>query len=203
MERKRVPGYITKKVSRDFGNVDTTPQRQVYPNSEFYPSGQPIPEGRSGLAPDEVGGLTTDFRDPIPPGAIGSREGQDEDTLGPPQYIDTVADYRGSQNDVSLHDPLNAVRSGGRSGIPFQDYASFTPRSAPMPRAAQDETFLRGAGKNLADPRMIDRDSSRLTASDRNRDLIDLYGLNKDGMVDGDIDVGSNPKTDQNFKRPK
>lgn len=199
MERKRAPGYITQKKSTDFGAIPVKVRGTIPSGSNpgLYPSGDPVPDGQNGLGDQN---MNTNFRDPIPPGKIGSRETNDIDAMGPPQYVDTVADYHGAQNDVNLHDPLNAVRSGGRTGVPFQDYALFTPRSAPMPRAAQDETFLRGAGKNLADPRMIDRDSTRTSISDRNVDIIDLYGMNVDGTVSADVNETVN---DSRLTRPK
>jgi hypothetical protein len=188
MERRRVAGYITKQVDRDFG-VDV-PVRPTVPsgaNPGFEPSGNPIPDGQTGLDPREQKPFTKKFRDLIPPGVIGSDDGEDLDKLGPPQYVDTVPYQRGEQNNVELHGAVNMqkVANPVAPEIPFNEYASFQPRSAPMPRAVQDEGFLERYGYNKADPLMTDYDSN-VVILPRDAGRIDLASPNRDGMPHND-----------------
>lgn len=180
MERKRQPGYITQQVSNDFG-LDVKVQRQVAPNSEFYSSGDPVPEGEfpdgENMASDRR------YREVIPPGTIGSVEGQDLDILTPPQRLDTVQDYPGAQRDPSMHRAVHSLRMGAETQVPFQNYAKFQPRSAPMPRAAQDQIYLEGYGRNAADPRMTDESASVGLQKTDKPDRAPLYGDNRDGVL--------------------
>jgi hypothetical protein len=179
MERRRVAGYITKQHTNDF-EVPVKVEDQVRtPNTNpgLFPSGEPIPEGQTGLTTPD-GPFTRKHREVIPPGRIGSQESEDYDRLGLRQYIDTVPYERGEQNNISLHNPLDVQKAANPNepGIPFQEYASFQPRSAPMPRAMQDEGFL----DRYADPIMTDLDSSTIILP-RDANRIDLAGPNRDG----------------------
>jgi hypothetical protein len=122
------------------------------------------------------------YREVLPPGVIGSEERHD--VMQPPsQYVDTVASYPGEQNDTRLHGAVAALRAADTQSIPLQDYASFQPRTAPIPRAVQDDLYLEGPGKNAADPRMTDRDSKELFPGRRETvDNCDLYGRNVAGV---------------------
>jgi hypothetical protein len=181
MERKRVPGYITTQSSDNFG-LDVKVQRETAPSSGFPPSGDPTPEGQTALAPPDRR-FTKTFRDVIPPGQIGSTEANDFSTPGPPQYVDTVQHYTGEQADPSLHGSPAAIRSAGRDGVPFQAFDTFQPRSAPMPRAAQDEGLLEPYGYHAADPLMTDDDSTTNVLGRRNAQRLDLNGPNRDGVA--------------------
>jgi hypothetical protein len=180
MERKRVPGYITTQVTNNFG-LDVSVQRQVLPKQDMYSSGDPVPEGQE---PDNAN-LAGDvrYREVIPPGEIGSVAGGDLDILTPPQYVDTVADYEKAQNDPAMHSAVHSLREGAKTELPFQCYGTFQPRSAPMPRAAQDQVYLEGYGQNAADPRMTDESATTgLQATDK-PDRAPLYGDNRDGVL--------------------
>lgn len=185
MERKRVPGYITTQSTNNFG-LDVKVQRETAPSSGFPPSGDPIPEGQDGLDPNATT-FTNRFRDVIPPGEIGSSDREEDLTkLGPPQYVDTVQHYTGEQADPSLHGSPAAIRSAGRTGVPFQPFDSFQPRSAPMPRAAQDEGLLEPYGYHAADPQMTDDDSTTSILGRRNANRLDLDGPSRDGVAHND-----------------
>ncbi len=178
--RKRVPGYITTESSNQFG-LDVKVNRQVFPKQDMYSSGDPVPEGEP--AQNENMGSDRRYREVIPPGEIGSVAKDDLDILTPPQYVDTVEDYPRAQNDPAMHGALNVEQQVRRNPVAFQSYPSFQPRSAPMPRAAQDQVYLEGYGKNAADPRMTDESSMMgLQATDK-PDRAPLYGDNRDGVL--------------------
>lgn len=179
--RKRVPGYITTEVSNDFG-LEVRVQRQVLPKQDMYSSGDPVPEGQTPDGSNMAGDRR--FREVIPRGEIGSSEGEDLDILIPPQYVDTVANYEKSQNDPSMHGAVHSLRAGAKTEpLPFQVYGTFQPRSAPMPRAAQDQVYLEGYGKNAADPRMTDESALPGLQSTDHPDRAPLYGDNRDGVL--------------------
>lgn len=182
MARERVPGYITKQVSNDFG-LEVHVQRQVYPKQDMYSSGDPVPEGQAPTGQNFANDRR--FREVIPPGSIGTSETQDLDVLTPPQYVNTVDSYTGEQNDPSLHGSVNQFKVANPTapGIPFQSYPSFQPRNAPMPRAAQDQVYLEGYGMNAADPRMTDESSMLGLQKTDKPDRANLYGDNRDGVL--------------------
>lgn len=179
--RERKPGYITQQVDNNFG-LEVKVNRLVEPKIGDMPSsGDPVPEGEffngSNLELDRK------FREVIPPGKIGSSEGEDLDILTPPQYIDSKPYMRGEQNDPRLHGSVNVQQVGRRDPTQFQTYPTFQPRSYPMPRAAQDQVYLEGYGRNAADPRMTDEDARLgLQATDK-PDRAPLYGDNRDGVL--------------------
>jgi hypothetical protein len=177
--RKRVPGYITTESSSAFG-LDVSVQRQVFPKSEFYSSGDPVPEGQpakeENLAADKA------YREVIPPGAIGSEETKDLDILTPPQYISTVEHYAGEQNDPKMHGSVNVQKEVRQEATPFQRYSTFQPRTAPMPRARQDDGYLGDLATMSADPLMTDADSSSVFGP-REVHRKDLYGANRAGVL--------------------
>lgn len=188
MARTRVPAHVTDVKSNGFG-MDVVVRRQPYPKSDFSPSGHPVDDDQQGgrASQSEISGLAPGnraFRHVIPPGEIGSRESYDPQ-LPPPQYVDTVAHYRDEEKDPSLHNSMAAMRSADR-GVPFQEYGpTWQPRSAPMPRARQDEGYLGPLDTMSADPLMTDADSSTLFAP-REVHRKDLYGDNRDGMLHND-----------------
>jgi hypothetical protein len=168
-----------KPASRDFG-LNVKVQRQPYPKMDVPPTGDPVPEGEMGLSITRTLANNT-YRQPIPAGTIGSAE-VDDLTNPPLQYVDTVEDYSGAQADPKLHGPMDALRSAGKQEIPFQDYARFQPRRAPMPRAAQDEGYLGPPGRSSADPLMTDQNAgSGLSPRDIARK--DMFGANRDGVL--------------------
>jgi hypothetical protein len=175
MARTRVPAHITESVSQNFG-LDVTINRSPQPKVNLLANGD-TKDGK--LSPVYKG-----YREVIPPGSFGSREGVDK--LEPaPQRVDTVAHYETEQADPTLHGPMAAMRSADQS-VAFQTYPSFQPRTAPLPRNASDELYLRGYGVNAADPRMSDYDSDTML-TDRDRpDRLDLYGNNRDGVLHND-----------------
>lgn len=179
--RERVPGYITKQVSNDFG-LDVRVQRAPYPKADTPASGNPVPEGGTALDPPA---LPNTFRNVIPPGSIGSSETSDLNRLTLPQYMDTVEFSPGETRDPKLHGPMDALRVAGKQEIPFQNYGSFQPRRAPMPRTAGDEGFLEPYPNLSADPLMTDQNASPyLYPRDARRK--DLYGDNRDGFLHND-----------------
>lgn len=178
--RKRLPGYITGEKSNEFG-MDVTVQRQVYSNRESPPSGDPVPEG---TFPDNEN-LASDrrYRNVIPPGQIGSSEGNDLDVLTPRAIPDTVGYAENETRDPAYHGAVHSLRAGAKDQLPFQSAGTFAPRRAPMPRAAQDQVYLKGYGENAADPRMTDESAEEgLQASDK-PDRAPLYGDNRDGVL--------------------
>lgn len=180
MERKRVPGYITRQTSSAFG-LDVKVEREVAPKSEFYPSGDPVPEGRQGGSGDYRNMDVNTRRDPITPGVIGSQEKEDLPNALP-TYLDTIACYPGEQADQSMHGSVNTLRMDKSTPIPFNTYETFQPRRAPMPRAAQDDGFLEAPANLSADPLMTDEDSTSLFTKRAARRK-DLFGENRDGML--------------------
>jgi hypothetical protein len=176
MARSRVPAHITESVSRDFG-LEVNVIRSTRPNVNEMPNGD-TKDGK--ISPPYKG-----YREVTPPGTFGSREGVDK--MEPaPQRVDTVADYPTAQNDPSLHGAVASLRSADTQSVPFQSYASFQPRSSPLPRNASDELYLRGYGVNAADPRMSDYDSDTMLTDRDKPDRLDLYGNNRDGVLHND-----------------
>jgi hypothetical protein len=176
MARERQAGYVTKQKDEGFGlgvNINRSPS----PKMNLMPSGIT----KDGVIQPPF----TGYREVIPPGKIGSVETQDP--MEPaPQKVATVPYYGGPElRDVTLHDAVKAVQDGEEFPIEFQEYGTFEPRTAPMPRAAQDSVYLPGAGKNVADPRMTDWDSSEILQPHPGDqpDRLDLYGPNRDGML--------------------
>lgn len=180
--RKRVPGYITTEKSNDFG-LEISVQRQVLPRQDMYSSGDPVPEGQqAGNFNSQMG---KKYREVIPPGVIGSQETEDLDVLTPPQFIDTVEHSATEQADPAYHGAVHSLRAGAKKDLPFQRYATFQPRTAPMPRARQDDGYLGDPATMSADPLMTDFDSSTIIApQDIHRK--DLYGRNRDGVLHND-----------------
>lgn len=180
--RKRVPGYITAQKSNDFG-LEISVQRQVLPRQDMYSSGDPVPEGKQAMSENYA--VDKKFREVIPPGVIGSEETLDLDVLTPPQFIDTVEHYATEQADPTLHGAVHSLRSSAKKQLPFQRYGTFQPRTAPMPRARQDDGYLGDPATMSADPLMTDFDSSTIIApQDVHRK--DLYGRNRDGVLHND-----------------
>jgi len=179
--RERKPGYITQQVDNNFG-LEVKVNRLVKPEIGDMPSsGDPVPEGQF----FEGESLEKDrrFREVIPPGKIGSSDGEDLDTLTPPQYIDTKPYMRGEQNAPELHGSVNVQKVSRRDATAFQTYSTFQPRTWPMPRAAQDQVYLEGYGRNAADPRMTDEDAKLgLQTTDR-PDRANLYQDDRDGVL--------------------
>lgn len=174
--RSRVPAHITESTSRDFG-------LEVQVNRSPLPKVNHMPNGNEEVDGEAVKPFFKGYREVIPPGKIGSEEKQDV-MLPATQYVDTVASYPTEQNDTRLHGAMAALRSADTQSIPLQNYASFQPRTAPMPRACQDDLYLEGPGKNAADPRMNDRDSVELFPGRRETvDNCDLYGANVAGVL--------------------
>lgn len=182
MARKRVPGYITKTHTNEFG-LDIRVERVPYPKADMPASGDPTPEGQVGMGGEVP--VSYNYRKVIPAGDIGSEETTDLERLTLPQYVDTVNDYPGSQNDPTLHGPMAALRAAGKREIPFQDYASFQPRCAPMPRTAGDEGFLESPAALSADPLMTDENYNQIFWK-RDARVKDLYGSNRDGFLHND-----------------
>ena len=188
MARKRVPGYITKTHTKDFG-LNVTVQRRATEggtiNPGFEPSGDPVPEGKQGMSSEVPASFN--YRKVIPAGEIGSEETTDLERLTLPMYVDTVAHYQGEQSDPKLHGPMAALRAAGKQEIPFNEYASFQPRCAPMPRTAGDEGFLEAPQYLSADPLMTDENSTQIFWK-RDARKKDLYGANRDGFLHNDND---------------
>jgi hypothetical protein len=174
MARERVAAHITESVSRDFG-LEVSVVRSPRPQVNDMPRG----DVKDGTTQSPYKG----YREVIPPGRIGSPEGTDRMEPGP-QTVDTVARYRTEDKDPTLHGAMAAMRSASRD-VPFQGYATFQPRTAPMPRAAQDEGFLESPANLSADPLMIDSDSTTNILS-RDARRKDLYGENRDGVLHND-----------------
>lgn len=156
MARRRVAGYITKQSQTPRSTEDLRPGRVGWSNMERSQS--------NNFELDEV----------IPPGEIGSVEGKD--TMEQPTLsIDTHPyDYMETR-DQKFHGPVPSI---GEVATPFQAYASFTPRTAPMPVACQDEGFLRIGN---ADPLMSDGNRTMPGMLDRTVYPKDLYGRNEAG----------------------
>ena len=178
--RKRLPGYITGEVSNDFG-MNVKIERQVYSDRESPPSGDPVPEGQ--FAANENMAADRRYRNVIPPGEIGSSAGNDLDILTPPQYVDTAAYNDRELRDPQFHGSVNMEKDGARVKVGFQRFGSFTPRRAPMPRAAQDQVYLEGYGRNAADPRMTDENAAEGLQKTDYPDRAPLYGDNRDGVL--------------------
>lgn len=172
--RERKAGYITGQKDEGFG-LEVKVNRQPFPKSDFSPSGD-VSEVGPGRNLAYKG-----YREVIPPGAIGSNETDDVE-LPAAQHVDTVARYGTEEKDPTLHGAVKVVREEVDPPM-FHDYASFQPRTAPMPRAAQDNLYLRGYGMNVADPRMSDEDSTKLILNNEHPDRLDLYGQNRDGVL--------------------
>jgi hypothetical protein len=172
-------------------------------NRSPLPKMNHLPIGDTSGTPDRAP-LGTGYRRVIPPGEIGSEEGVDPQ-LPPPQYVDTVASYPTEQNDPRLHGSMAALRSADTQSLPLKTFGDFQPRSAPIPRAAQDDMFLNGYGDNAADPLMTDRDSNELWPEGRHNDGKDLYGKNRDGVLHNPIGsyptAPMSPSTNRNTSR--
>ena len=173
MIREKVQGPSVTYRSTSFGQ-EVKINRQPRPAQNQDPSGDNRGQEET-AAPRE-------HREVIPSGPIGSTEGRDI-MLPPPQYVDTVADYRESQRDPSLHNPVASERSAEKAPVEFRQYTDWDPRSAPIPRAAQDELFLEGYGRNVADPLMTDNNSTLNILSKEHPTRQDLFGPNRDGML--------------------
>jgi hypothetical protein len=178
--RKRVPGYITQEKSNDFG-MDTRVQRPTGDGSSGFPaSGNPVAEGA--MANNENLQKDVGFRNVIPPGEIGSEAKGDLDILTLRQHLDTAPYMETETRPQELHGSVNVQRVARGTETPFNSYATFTPRRAPMPRNAGDEGFLQGPPDLAADPLMTDADSSELFFRRPTR-TESLYGSNRDGVL--------------------
>lgn len=154
----------------------------------MYPSGVPRNDGlgaefKQGRGPIQPGNQL--YREVIPPGQIGSQEYYDMQ-MPPAQYVDTVPHYRDEEKDPALHGAMDALRSADTRSIPVADYAQFQPRSAPIPRARQDEAILGNMANMSADPLMTDEDSFTMIIPRDSPQRKDLYGDNRDGMLHND-----------------
>lgn len=162
--------------SNDFG-MPVAIRPQILPKQDFSPSGTP---NNNGLMPSD-GSEGKGYREVFPPGNIGSNEGKDDLRGAPFQHVDTVQSYAGEARDPSLHSPSAALRSAQRSPE-LRTYASYcTPITDAMPKAVQDDLYLRGYGKNVADPRMEDATWGPDRAYEP-PDIVDLYGKNIDDV---------------------
>jgi len=178
--RKRVPGYITQEKSNDFG-MDVRVQRPTGDGSSgFPPSGDPVPEGQT--ANNENLEKDAKFRNVIPPGEIGSVAEGDLDILTLKQHLDTAPYMATETRPQELHGAVNVQKVSRDGNVPFNSYATFTPRRAPMPRNAGDEGFLEGPPNLAADPLMTDANSSELFFRRPTR-TESLYGANRDGVL--------------------
>lgn len=173
MARERVPAHITESVSRNFG-LEVQINRSPKPKVNELANGETKDGKRQAMYKG--------YREVIPRGSFGTREG--DDPMEPaPQTVDTVADYPTAQNDPRLHGAMASLRSADTQSVPLQSYASFQPRTAPLPRNASDELYLRGPGVNAADPRMSDYDSGTMLTDRDKPDRLDLYGNNRAGVL--------------------
>ena len=188
--RARSAAHITDAPANPFG-LEVSVRESVRPKQDSNPpSGVPFNDGLGATQSKGVGPIqpgNRDYREVIPPGVIGSEETFDMQ-LPAPQYVDTVPSYPTEQNDTRLHGAMASLRSADTATVPCYNYASFVPRSAPMPRACQDDLYLEGPGRNAADPRMQDRDSTELFPGRRELvDNCDLYGRNVAGVLHNPI----------------
>lgn len=188
MPRSRVPAHISDVKSNGFG-LDVQVHRQPLPRQDYSPSGIPTDGGEGHRSTNaEQSAMKPGnklFRNPIPPGEIGSKEGADMQ-LPPPQYVDTVAHYRDEEKDPTLHGAAATLRSADKN-VAFQEYGpTWQPRRAPMPRARQDDSILGSLATMSADPLMTDNDSSTLFLTREDPRRKDLYGDNRDGMLHND-----------------
>lgn len=171
MPRSRVPGYITRTPSHDFGEgVPVRSQNGPMPSS-----------GDVGNGLDPTPPQT--YRKPIPPGSIGTQETTDLERLPPPQYIRTVAMYDNETRDPQMHCASDAQMKSADRPVEFNSFASFTPRTAPMPRTAGDQGYLEPYKGLQADPVMISENDG-MQLYERNARQKELYGSNRDGVVD-------------------
>jgi hypothetical protein len=164
--RGRVTGYITKQT------VSVPEKEGILPGDDgthLQISGINIPE---------VG--VKDFNEVFPPGEIGSPE--DRDRMEPsPFSVNTVAYSTSEVRPQHMHGALASMRASAESEpLSLQGYPTFTPRTAPMPCAGQDEGFLR---IGVADPMMTD--GTRDVAGKLKRTVYpnDLYGRNEAGVT--------------------
>ena len=183
MARKRDPGYITNVKTDDFGFPVTV--RDMIPagsNPGISPSGDPAPGGGIGFGVDRPNNIGRAYRQVIPPGEIGSRETRDsyEGTLR--QYPKTFPYDPKESRDPSLHNSAHAMGVEDDRPIEFHAYGALSePRRAPMPRNVSDDLYLRGYGRNVADPRMEDANWSDERASEK-PDIVELFDQDRDGV---------------------
>lgn len=173
MAHSRYPGRLAGPARRPSNVLNTTPGGSEY-DVRLYPNGNPGAHSDDG---QEL--IDFDRMRVIPPGEIGSRDGRDP-TDPPPQYVDTVGYQRSEYRDPTLHGAVEYMRAAGRGPTEYVGYDNFVPRSSKMPRAAQDEGFLRiGA----ADPLMTDGNS--VLGADLNLGVYrkDLFGDNRAGVL--------------------
>lgn len=170
--RERVAGYISKQKTRVPEKLSVRPSTSEYAASPYA----------NGVTVDGVIQPLRDYNAVIPDGSIGSAEGADR-MEPPPQRVETAPYYRGEQNDPSYHGAVQSIRSGA-SGVPeFHSYDEFIPRSAPLPRAAQDEAYLDPESGLNPDPLILAEDSDKVLLKNDDRDRLDLYGPNRDGVL--------------------
>ena len=177
MARRRDPAHITDDLSHNFGlnvSVERSPR----------PKMNELPNGYVGEVGAKRNAFFEGYREVIPPGEIGSEESSDP-MLPPAQTVETVPFRPGEQNDPTMHESHKVILDDEPTKpLGFRPYgATWEPRTAPMPRAAQDDLYLEGYGRNAADPRMQDRDSRELFPGRREEtDNCDLYGENVAGV---------------------
>lgn len=118
--------------------------------------------------------MDTTFRKPIPRGSFGSEEGREAPP--PDTSVKTVEMYANETRDPNMHSP-------DFPGVKFQSFADRSPVSIPMPRTAGDQGYLEPYKGLQADPVMIHEDAG-MELYPRNARKKELYGSNRDGVVD-------------------
>ena len=121
------------------------------------------------------------YRGPFRPGKIGSEEGRDPMEPGP-QRVDTKSYSATETRDQECHSSVYTLREAGVT-VGMRSYSDFMPRTAPMPRATQDDLYLQeSAGRRVADPHMTDNDSETNLLPREIPGREDLFGPNRDGV---------------------
>lgn len=118
--------------------------------------------------------VSNTYRDDFPSGKIGEPAGLDP--MHPdPQKVETVAysplETRPQREHMHRENPS------------FNSYKTFNPQRAAMPRAAQDQVYLEGYGKNCADPCMTDEDGKEGLQRTDEPDRKELFGNDRDGVT--------------------
>jgi len=197
MDRAKV--RINKPTSARATRTEANPEHRANPAENFglelevregapdalprtYHSGVPAAEGLAATKGSLLPPGNQLYREVIPQGRIGSEEGYDPQ-LPASQYIDTVPWTRDEEKDPRLHGAMDALRSADTRTIPCAEYGQFQPRSAPIPRARQDEGVLGSMASMSADPLMTDQDSFTMILDRDDPRRKDLYGDNRAGVL--------------------
>ena len=171
-EQARKTGYEKtaggERIKGSYKTGGTVPETGVY---RLHRGETVIPSEQYGTG-EEMTRVPMDYRNVVAPGKIGSVEGRDP-MLPAPQRVETIAHAATETRPQELHRSETA---------PLRSYATFEPRRAPMPRAAQDEGFLEGPANLSADPLMTGENSNDIFCH-RDARRKDLYGENIDGMA--------------------